>query len=803
MPSPLTSADLAAAVPPVSGEVTCPGLEGPVTVFRDDFGIPHVRAASEHDAWFGQGYATAQDRLWQMEVDRRRAAGRWAEVVGRAALAGDLQMRRFRLVARLPVLIEALEPETRDMLAAYAAGVNAFIATASNATPGPLGIEFQLTGLRPDPWRPEDSLAVFLVRHILMGTWEAKVWRARLLHALGPERTAAFYPGYGSDDPLIVPPGGTYRGPPSDAAEALSAGLAHLTFLRHGIEDGSNNWVLDGARTASGAPLLAGDPHRALDAPNVYYQNHVACPGFDAIGFSFPGVPGFPHFAHNAHVAWGITHASADTQDLFVERFDRSDPPRYQYRGRWLEAERALESVAVRGEDPVPCETWSTRHGPVIAGDARRVDGSGDQAGGGLNGGGVLAFAYPALEAPNGTLDAVRKMVLAQNADQLEAALAGWVDPVNNLVYFDRDGQTGYRTRGALPVRHGDNAWIPVPGWDGEHDWSGRVPFAEMPRVRNPPGGVVVTANNRIVDENWPHYLAHEFAPGFRAQRIQARLEGVSGLTVEDMAAIQGDITSLPAAAFRPLYARIDPPDAACERALALLAQWDGQVEAGAPGPLVFAALRKHIVLGLLAPQLGPGLLADLLAATDRGALGLIIRTQARLHHLIAGDDRSILPPGESWPALLSRALGAAVAELTSLLGPDPDQWRWEIEHHTAAVHTLSGAYPEAAPLLDPPVIPMGGDGDTVQAAGVHATLDYRARFISVARYIFDGADWERSRWIVPGGASGHPGSPHCADQLPLYARHATVPMTFRWNTLAAQAAAVLTLHPPTAGKTQ
>ncbi|HKI99265.1 MAG TPA: penicillin acylase family protein [bacterium] len=764
-------------VPDVTRAFTLRGLEGPVTIHRDAFGIAHVRAGSESDAHFAQGFVHAQDRLWHMECDRRRAYGRWAEAMGPAGLAEDRMMRRFRIGPALPRLYDGLQPETRAMLEAYAHGVNAFLENARG-----LPVEFELTDVKPQPWLPLDSLAVFCVRHILMGVWESKIWRARMLHAMGPEKVAAFHPGYAPGQLVIVPPDGRFGGAPLHAYETLKDALGHLTWLRHGNADGSNNWVVGGARTASGKPIVAGDPHRALDVPNVYYQNHVACDAFDVIGFSFPGVPGFPHFAHSARVAWAITHGSADYQDLYIERFDPKDATRYEHRGEWLTARRDRETIQVRGAAPETLETWETLHGPIVGGEPAE--------------GTALAFRYTALETPNGTLDAVRAMLLARNADELEAAVRTWVDPVNNMVYADVDGNFGYRTRGRLPVRSEANAWVPVPGWTGEHEWSGNVAFEAMPAVRNPACGYAYTANNRIVDEHYPHYIGLDFAPGFRAERIHTHLRGLTGATVDHMAAIHADVGSVPAEAFRPLYGRVKPADAAGEQALALLRDWDGQVTRESPAPTIFATWRKHILLRLFTPQFDAALLRDILTAVDRGANGLLTRTQARLHQLIADNDTSVLPPGESWDALISAALGDAVAELSARLGADPAQWHWEREHHTAAAHLLAAQHPDALHLLNPPPIRMGGDGDTVQAGGYYVAQDLRARFISVARYVFDTGDWDNSRWIVPGGVSGHPGSPHYQDQAGLYEMHRTLPMTYSWDAIEREAKATQTLSP-------
>jgi penicillin amidase len=357
---------LRAALPELRETVRVPGLEARAEVWRDAEGIPHVRAASRRDLFVAQGFVHAQDRLWHMEYDRRRAYGRWAEYAGPAAAAQDALLRRFRLGPSAHADYAHVNAETRAMLDAYAAGVNAFLGTTRT-----LPVEFRMLGARPEPWEPWDSLAVFKVRHVEMGPWQAKLWRARLLRHLGPERAAELCPGTQPSPMLIVPPGMEYRGPAPDGlwpmadAEAALAGLSDLGA-------GSNNWAVAGSRTASGKPLVAGDPHRALDVPNVYYQEHLACPEFDAIGLAFPGVPGLPHFGHNAAVAWCVTHAMGDYQDLYVERFDLerdgAASRRYLFRGEWREAETTRETIQVRGAEPVEVEVTVTHHGPVILG---------------------------------------------------------------------------------------------------------------------------------------------------------------------------------------------------------------------------------------------------------------------------------------------------------------------------------------------------------------------------------------------------------------------------------------------------
>ena len=339
MTSSITRERLASCQPDTASTVSLPGLKAEATVYRDQQGIPHGRASSAWDAFFIQGFYTAQDRLFQMDYDRRRAYGRVAELVGPGALAQDKLMRSFRLEASAKADLQVVSEAALEMLEAYAAGVNAFIET-TRALP----VEYQIVGASPEPWRPHDSLGVFKVRHILMGVFEQKLWRAKLLRQVGAERMAGLCPGYQQGQLVIAPPGKEYEGAVDGVADLLREAEEWMQPME-AIEVGSNNWVLAGERTASGAPLLAGDPHRALDTPNVYYQNHVACPDFDVIGLSFPGVPGFPHFGHNDRVAWCVTHTGADYQDLYLEHLKPGAPPTYEFKGngcRWKSTTRPL-----------------------------------------------------------------------------------------------------------------------------------------------------------------------------------------------------------------------------------------------------------------------------------------------------------------------------------------------------------------------------------------------------------------------------------------------------------------------------
>ena len=763
----ITREDLEAAVPDTSKPLAVDGLDATIQIFRDAYGVPHVRAQSVHDAFFGQGFATAQDRLWQMDYDRRRAYGRWAEYAGEVAAQQDVTMRRFQLLASVRADYAAVNHETKAMLDAYAAGVNALI--RSDDSPP---IEYTLVQAEPERWEPWDCLAVFKVRHVLMGMVEAKLWRTRLISKLGAKRAAEVLPGYQPGHLLIVPPGAEHAGPVRDAEAELSAGAAAVSFLST-ADAGSNNWAVSGSRTASGKPLVAGDPHRPLDTPNVYYQNHMACPEFDAMGLSFPGCPGFPHFGHNASVAWCVTHAQADYQDLYIERFKKGSPAEYEFKGEWKRAEVRHEVIEFRGGGAIETDVTITDHGPSILGEPAS--------------GYAAAFKYTATAGPNRGFECLIRQLRVGSADEIEEAMRDWVDACHNFVFADVHGDIGYLTRGKLPVRPRANGWLPVPGWTGEHEWQGFVPFEEMPRSRNPETGYIVTANNKIVSDDYPHYISLDYSPEFRARRITERLKDLDRATVDDMASVHGEKISIPAQVYSRLLSRVTPLDDASAQAIAKLSGWDGEMDRGAVAPAIYSAFRLHLNRRLTKHLLDP-LGEEALSATGRGAPFHLRQLEAQLVSRAADGDTSVLPPGTDWSTLMAEALAEGVAYLRDRLGEDMEAWTWGKVHSTRPRHTLSEPFPDAAALLDPPSVPMGGDGDTPHSASYSPSDPFTVVGTSIARYVFDLSDWDRSAWIIPLGASGHPGSPHYADQAPLWRELKLVPMMYDWDRIAARA---------------
>ena len=761
--------ELKAVLPDITSTLSLDGLEGPVTVYRDRWGIPHVQASSRHDAFFAQGFVTAQDRLWHMDWDRHRALGRWAEIAGPSGVELDKLMRRFRLGASAKGDFDAVTPETREMLESYALGVNAFIRTTSV-----LPIEYRIIGSGPEPWEPWHSMAVFKVRHILMGSFERKLWNARMVSRLGHQKAEAALPDSTPGELLIIPPGGAYSGPTEKSLPDFQES-SEWPVLSVWEEGGSNNWAVHGSRTASGAPLLAGDPHRGLEAPSVYYQNHVACDEFDVVGLSFPGVPGFPHFGHNSHVAWCVTHAMADYQDLYIERFKDGDTRFYEFQSQWEPGEVSEEVIQVAGASAEQVDVIATRHGSIIAGDPAS--------------GMALALKYTATAEPIKVFDSIHRMLTVSSVDEMDEAMRDWVDPANNFVCVDVQGDIKHLTRGRLPVRPKANGWVPVPGWSGEYEWTGYVPFEEMPRSRNAETGFIVTANNRIADEDYPHYIGQDFDGEHRARCIYEALENLTSATVEDMAKVHALRASIPARELCPLLKDVEPRSGTSAKAKDLLLNWDCRMDRRRPEPTIFSAFHDALTNAYAKSALGP--LADEMAGeTGRGAPAWYGRTKSSLHTKIK------LSQANRTNVMLTEALETAVEKLTSMLGEDIRGWTWGRVHRTIPHHALSAAMPHLSEILDPPSVGAHGDGFTPLAGSYSASDPYFITSASMARYVFDASNWDNSRWIVPLGASGHPGSLHYSDQSEAWADISLIPMLYDWEAISEEPETLQSLHP-------
>ncbi len=690
-----------------------------------------------------QGFVHAQDRLFQMELNLRRALGRSAEWLGAPAAEMDVLCRRLGMEAACRRDFAALGDEARGMLEAYVAGVNAFLDSAA-----PLPVEYGLLDATPLRWEAWHPIAVMRRLGLLMGSVWFKLWRAAALPRIGADEVGKLRYEDGGIDLLCIPPGveaARWSATLADLAPAIAALLDHASPDAAG--GGSNNWALSATRSATGRPFLAGDPHRVFEIPNMYAQGHLACDDFDVIGLTVPGVPGFPHFAHNGRVAWCVTHAFVDIHDLFIERFD-ADATQVRFRDGWTPVTRRQESIAIRGAPSRSIEVIETTHGPIVAGDPAS--------------GSALALRSVQFAETDLSFDCLPRMLRAASVPALFEATRGWGLIDHNLVAGDTDGRIGHLVRAMVPRRPRSNGWLPVPGWTGEHEWDGWIPFESMPRQIDPAEGVIVTANNRVVADGGPDYLCTDCHPPNRARRILELLSRPVADAEAQSAAIHGDTLSANALLLRDHLAALPAP--ADARAAALrqgLLDWDGRMAAGSLAASGYIALRLALTR-ILAERSGLGGLAgDPLLAVPPGVVPLN-QLWWTLPALLRADDAAWLG-GWSW----AQALEAALA--TAALDPLAAQ-PWGEAHRPRLAHPLSAMFPDVAALLDPAAQAIGGDGDTVFANGLLPASGTRATYGALARYAFDIGAWENSRWTVFHGASGHPGSPHYADQHAAWA---------------------------------
>ena len=744
------------SLPDVNGKVTVARhLAAPVEIIRDRHDIPHIRAASRDDVAFGLGYAHAQDRLWQMEVNRRIAAGRLAEIFGPAALGTDKFLRTLGIRRKAVAAFSALKPETQAYLQAYADGVNAFLATRRGFLPP----EFLAFHIDPEPWTPADSLGwLKMMAWDLSHNWRNELARLNLSRRLTRQQIEEFFPPYPGDAPVaLADHAGLYR------KFAAAIDLDRLTRLLpppppEGL--GSNNWVVSGQHTVTGAPLLANDPHLGLSSPSLWYFAHLSTPQGNVIGATLPGVPGVI-LGHNDRVAWGFTNTGPDTQDLYIERVSPTDPHQYVTPSGTAPFVTRQEVIKVRGQPDVTMTVRETRHGPVISDvyDAAR------QA---VPDGYVLSFAWTALRDDDTTADALVGLDSIRDWDDFRNNFRRYVSPEQNIVYADTDGNIGFLAPGLVPIRRPDNdlkGLAPAPGWDARYDWTGFIPYDDLPHSFNPAQGMIVTANNKIVPDSYPYFLTSEWADPYRAQRIEQLLKERDVHSVESFKQIQGDTTSLMAADLLPLMlaapVKANPRNPEIPLARDMLSGWDGSMATNRPEPLIFAAWYRELTRLVLADELGdsftplwqfrPRLIKNIL--TNRNG-------EARWCNNVATGQPS------TCNALIAEALDRAFDDLKSRYGTDMTRWRWGEAHYALAEHRPFSRVPVLKDLFEVSV-PTPGDAFTIDV-GRYNLADskepYANRHAPSLRAIYDLADLNRSQFIDSTGQSGHPLSPHYRD---------------------------------------
>jgi penicillin amidase len=763
-------------LPQVNGEITLAGLRAPVRVLRDRWGIPHIYAQNDHDLFFAQGFVQAQDRLWQMELYRRVAAGRLSEIVGEQGLPTDRLTRTLGLYRLGEQDRAALPDDLRAALWSYAEGVNAYLEHFPHALP----IEFTLLGHRPEPWTISDTMALSRMMVWQLSTaWYGEIVRAQITETVGPERAAELEAVYPHRNPVALPEGITVRHLEPAALLTESAG----SYLFKG--QGSNAWVIAGHKSTTGMPILCNDMHLPLMLPSIWYENHLVSDSLQVSGVSVPGMP-LVMVGHNAHIAWGATLGMADAEDLFVENMNAS-LTRYAFRGEWLDVQTIPETIYIKGHKHPHIErVIITHHGPIIS---SVLDGTNQ----------FLALSSVALQ-PLQVFQGWWLLNRACDWPSFVEAVRHIRAPQLALVYADVAGNIGYWLAGAVPIRARGQADIPSPGWTGEYEWAGEVPFEEMPHVYNPPQGYVVTCNNRAINDDYPYFLGNSWQNGYRAQRAVDVLESQEKFTLQELARLQLDTFSQPAIAFVGHVHSLPPDDPDVRLAQDLLHDWDGRMSEDTVAGCVYQATYYSLVRNLFEAGLGTELMLRFLGEGFNPLLRPISDTYGQETAVVL---RLLDTPTSWWitqaggrEALLLRSVKQGLRWLRQTAGPDPQGWQWGNIHRMTLVHPFSTSSP-LGQLFNLGPYPLCGDGETLCRTGVTPHGPDASHSIAASfRQVVDMGNLSHSVGVLPPGQSGQLGSPHYDDQMGLWLRGEYRPLLWNKEQVEAEAVARLSLLP-------
>jgi penicillin amidase len=750
----------------LDGEIRVPGLKEPVEIVRDRWGVPHIYAKSADDLFFAQGFVAAQDRLFQLEMWRRLAAGEMAELLGPDALDADRFARLLRYRGNMETEWASYSPDARRIATTFTRGINACIDHTGKKLP----IEFQILGFAPKKWQPDDVLGRMsgivmsqnfrneaararLLRHL--ERFEGKknaVEILRILAPTDPPRDYSWAPGLdltGFDERIL----GDYR-----AATKL------LGFKPAKTE--SNNWVVSGNRSVSGMPLLASDPHRAITLPSLRYLVHLNAPGWNVIGGGEPALPGIA-LGHNDRIAWGFTIVGTDQADIFVEEINPENPLEYKVGQRWQKMEVLQESVRVKGKaQAARIELRFTRHGPVLFQDDEKR----------------LAYALKWAGSEPGGAAYLGSLAVArsQNKKEFLEALKAWKVPGLNFVYAVKDGTIGWIGAALTPIRPRHDGLLPVPG-NGGFEWAGYLPVADLPQTFNPKSGWLATANHNILPPGYAHQIAYEWAPPYRFQRVKQMLESKEKWGLDDFKKLQHDVMSIPGLALAKrlktvslenkdnpeLYKPVMKELEACKR---LVTEWDGVVSADSKPALIYAFW-----------------LDEMLDELNRTVVRLkyvpLARSLGGIPVLLGALDRGLPIDGpngkgrkQDWDVFLQHTFAVAVAKMHRRL-PNPADMRWGKVHTATFRHPLAALDPAYAKTFNLGPVERPGDANTVNNTRHDET--WQQVHGATYRHLFDLADWDRGLATSAPGQSGQPGSPHYGDLLPLWAEGRYFPLAF------------------------
>jgi penicillin G amidase len=770
--------------PRYEGSLRMKGLAAPVEILRDKWGVPHIYAHSTPDLLFAQGFVHAQERLWQMDFNRRLVAGRLSEILGPVSIPLDRWMRTLTMRRVAESEVELLEGESRLLAERYAQGVNACMQSQ------PLPLEFRLLKCTPELWTPADSLAwVKMMCWTLCVNWEAEILRARLIDRLGPETAASLEPVLPPEWVRVIPPGVDYS---CIGGTALDRAASARQFTGPGSRQGvgSNNWVLSGSRTRTGMPILANDMHLGMNAPAIWIENHLVSDDLHVTGVTFPGLP-LVIAGHNEQLAWGFTNGFPDVQDLYIEHLRRTPEGRteYEFRGEWLEADVTHEQIRVKDTDPVVEEVIVTRHGPIIN---SLIESEGMDS--------PLALRWTALEKAN-TFQTLLDMNRAASCDAFRDALRGWFYPTQNVVYADRQGNIGYSFPGNIPIRAKGNGAMPSPGWTGEYEWTGYIPYEELPHMSNPAPGYIASANNRVVDEGYPYWVSPDYCTSSRARRIVELIEEKGVLDVKDIQVMHMDQVSILARETMRFVGKIASNDPELAPVFRLYQNWDGTLSRDSSLGTIFEVFTRYLIVKITTPKLGD--LAPRFAGrgpTPILAEGSVFGEHSQEWLLVTLSDPDSpwwhLDDGRGRVDLIHAAMQETIAHLKKNFGPNIEDWTWGRAHSLTFGHTLGGVKPLHR-IFNRGPFPIGGDGNTIWASGSNVMNPNDHRIIGPPfRFIADLSDWNKSLGILVPGQSGHPASEHYDDNIEGWFKGEYHPMLFDRKLVMTQTKSSLRLKP-------
>ncbi|WP_156960095.1 penicillin acylase family protein [Oceanobacillus manasiensis] len=719
----------------VDGEIDLAGLQSEVTVITDEQGVPHISATTEHDLYMAQGYVQAQHRIFQMEMSRRQASGTLSEIVGSAAVDNDKYFRTLGLRRAAEKSYELYTDESKAVLQSFADGVNAYIkeATENNGLP----IEFTLMGSKPAEWTPLDSLTIGkYMAFDLGGHWESQAFNQYLLETVDEEKAMELFPAYPENRPTII-----------DTGELDIASSLEKAVIPHAF-NGSNNWVVSGDKTASGMPMLADDPHLGLGTPSIWIQMHLEAEEINVSGVIFAGVPGII-LGHNEDIAWGVTNTGPDVQQLYVEKRNPENDTAFLYEDKWEEATIIEEPIKVKDGETIAYQVTETRHGPVISEFA-------EDTGKGT----VLSLRWTALDATT-ELEAILAINQAADWEQFETGLEKFLAPAQNFVFAGKDGTIAYKANGNIPIyENGEDALLPLAGWDAETEWKGFIPFDELPRVINPEKGYIATANNKIAGDDYPYHISNLWAQPYRYERIAEVLEAGENLTPEDMMDLQMDVHNLRAREFVPLFTEAlhDKELSDIEvQSLELLQGWDYVDNVDSPEALLFHHWIKEIE-NLLYKDIPDNMMGMF---SGKGQT-----TDSLLRTALNGEKSIWVEEAGSIEGVLRKSLTKTVEKLQEEYGSSIEEWRWGDYHQVQFDHPLSGIHPVLAFFFNSEKpMEVGGSSVTPMAASYEpetGMVDHGASW----RFVIDFNDMQTGYHIVGPGQSGHFKSDWYDDQV-------------------------------------